>query len=321
MNILSILLTVIVSAQLDSTNLMLGDQCDLHLQATMEQNEQVEFPVYGEQLIDGIEIVDRTIVDTVMTKNGKKQLNQYLTITSFRDSLFVIEPIPFVAGDETIFSQPLSINIIQPFVIDSAANAITDIKNIMKAPIYWWGIIRWILLGLLLIALAVAAYFLYEYLAKRRAQKQGIITEPIVLRPAEEVALEKLNEIKEKKIWLQGRQKDYHTDLTDVIREYITRRFDVPTAEKTSDEILSQMTPLLKEQKELSLLLKDMLRLADLVKFAKWQATPDENEKSLRDAYTFVNDTTVKVQDTEDTEADNAQKNDENKATDNQTIK
>jgi hypothetical protein len=35
-----------------------------------------------------------------------------------------------------------------------------------------------------------------------------------------------------------------------------------------------------------------MLSLADLVKFAKWNATPDENELSLRSAYTFVKDTT-----------------------------
>jgi hypothetical protein len=32
--------------------------------------------------------------------------------------------------------------------------------------------------------------------------------------------------------------------------------------------------------------------LADLVKFAKWTTTPDENEISLRNAYTFVKETT-----------------------------
>jgi hypothetical protein len=35
-----------------------------------------------------------------------------------------------------------------------------------------------------------------------------------------------------------------------------------------------------------------MLTLADLVKFAKWTTTPDENESSLRSAYTFVKETT-----------------------------
>ena len=43
-------------------------------------------PVLGDNLIQGIEIVDRTIVDTTTLQDGRKQYNQYLTITSFTDS-------------------------------------------------------------------------------------------------------------------------------------------------------------------------------------------------------------------------------------------
>ena len=35
------------------------------------------------------------------------------------------------------------------------------------------------------------------------------------------------------------------------------------------------------------------MKLADLVKFAKWNTTPDEHELSLSNAYQFVNLTTV----------------------------
>ena len=35
-----------------------------------------------------------------------------------------------------------------------------------------------------------------------------------------------------------------------------------------------------------------MLQLADLIKFAKWKATPEENERSLQTAYQFVRETT-----------------------------
>ena len=37
--------------------------------------------------------------------------------------------------------------------------------------------------------------------------------------------------------------------------------------------------------------LRKMLQLADLVKFAKWHTTPDENEQALTTAYEFVNET------------------------------
>jgi cytochrome oxidase Cu insertion factor (SCO1/SenC/PrrC family) len=56
------------------------------------------------------------------------------------------------------------------------------------------------------------------------------------------------------------------------------------------------MRPLLNEQKDLYEQLRKMLTLADLVKFAKWTATPDENEMSLRNAYVFVKETTPTIE-------------------------
>lgn len=292
MNILSIILTIVVSAQLDSTQLMIGDQCDLRLQATLDKQEHVQFPVYGEELIPGIEITDRTMIDTVSLKDGRQQLTQYLTVTSFKDSLFFIPALPFVSGDDTMFTDPLSLNVIQPFEIDTTQNAITDIKPVYKAPIWWWGILRWVLLALAIAGLGVGSYYLYKYIQKRRLMREGDYVEPEVIRPAEEVALEKLDKIKEEKIWQQGRQKDYHTELTDVVREYIAGRFGISSQEQTSSEILTDIQPVLKDRKDLYSSLKKMLSLADLVKFAKWNPLPDENEQSLRSAYEFVRETT-----------------------------
>ena len=103
------------------------------------------------------------------------------------------------------------------------------------------------------------------------------------------MALEKLDEIKAQKIWKDGKIKEYQTELTDVVREYIGRRFGVQSTEKTSDETLRAMKPLI--EKDLFERLKGMLQLADLVKFAKWHTTPDENESALTTAYDFVNET------------------------------
>lgn len=287
---MNLLLAIVVSAVLDSTTIFIGDQTDLHLQATMDATEQVSLPVYGEILMPEIEIVDRTIADTAQLSDGRMQVNQYLTITSFKDSLFYIAPQPFVCGGDTLWSEPLSLNVVQPFEVDTTL-AITDIKDIQDAPIWWWGIIRWILLGLLLIGLGIGIYYLVRYIRKH---KTGATEEEeqAPLRPAEEVALEKLDEIKAEKIWQEGKVKEYHTELTDVIREYISRRYEVSSTEKTSDETLRELKPLMKEQKDLFDRLRKMLSLADLVKFAKWTTTPDENESALLTAYDFVRETT-----------------------------
>ena len=132
------------------------------------------------------------------------------------------------------------------------------------------------------------------------------------------MALEKLDAIKIAKIWQKGQVKEYHTDLTDVVREYIGRRFDVHSTEKTSDETLKEIKPILLAKgegleanvdgKELYENLRTMLQLADLVKFAKWSTTPDENEKALTTAYEFVNET--KIVESQDPK-DNSQKEDE----------
>ncbi len=283
----NILLAIVVSASIDSTTLMIGDQTDMHLQVTQEAAERVEWPVYGEVLQDGIEIVDRTIVDTTTLPDGRLQLNQYLTLTSFKDSLFAIEPVAFAQGEDTFRTEPMALNVIQPFEVDSSL-AITDIKDIEKAPVWLWGIIRWILLGLLLIGLGIGGYYLWKWIESRRKPEEEAVN-PELLRPADEVALEKLDAIKAQKIWKEGKVKEYQTELTDVVREYIGRRFEVRSTEKTSNETLRAMKPLI--DKDLFERLKSVLVLADLVKFAKWHTTPDENEQALTTAYAFVEET------------------------------
>jgi hypothetical protein len=298
---INILLAIVVSASIDSTMLMLGDQTDLHLSVTHEASEQVQMPVFGELLQDGIEIVDRTAVDTTTLPDGRVQLKQNLTLTSFKDSLFSIEPLYVTSGEDTFWTEPMALNVIQPFEVDSSL-AITDIKDIEKAPIWWWGIIRWILLAIGILLLIDLAFWLWKWYEKHHQPAEETI-DPELLRPADEVALEKLDEIKAAKIWKDGKVKEYQTELTDVVREYIGRRFDVHSTEKTSDETLREMKPILKsteyrvQSTDLYERLAKMLQLADLVKFAKWHTTPDENEQALMTAYDFVNETKEVIND------------------------
>jgi hypothetical protein len=297
----NLLLAIVVSASIDSTMLMLGDQTALHLNVTHEAGEKVQLPVYGEQLQDGIEIVDRSGIDTTTLPDGRIQLHQEWKLTSFKDSLFAIEPLVVTSGEDSFWTDPMALNVIQPFEVDSSL-AITDIKDIEKAPIWWWGIIRWILLAVGCLLLADLGFWLWRKYDKFRKPEEEPV-DPELLRPADEVALEKLDAIKAQKIWKDGKVKEYQTELTDVVREYIGRRFEVHSTEKTSDETLRELKPLLMAKgeglkanadgKELYEKLSKMLQLADLVKFAKWHTTPDENESALSTAYEFVNETKI----------------------------
>ena len=299
----NLLLAIVVSASIDSTMLMIGDQTDMHLSVTHEADEQVQWPVFGESLQDGIEIVDRSAIDTTTLPDGRLRIHQDLKLTSFKDSLFAIHPIAVVSGEDTFRTDPMALNVVQPFELDTTL-AITDIKDIEKAPVYWWGIIRWILILLLCCGLISLGFWLWRKYDSYRKREQEETVDPELLRPADDVALEKLDEIKAQKIWKDGKVKEYQTELTDVVREYISRRFGVQSTEKTSDETLHEMEAILvkgqrddvqctkEEGKALYERLKKMLQTADLVKFAKWHTTPDENEQSLTTAYDFVRGTT-----------------------------
>jgi hypothetical protein len=290
------ILALVVSASIDSTTLCIGDQTDMRLTATCEESEKVIFPTLEKELIPGVEIVGKSEVESKKLGDGRVQYNQSVTITSFTDSLFYINPLAFVTGEDTVLSNSLSLNVIQPFEVDSTDVAITDIKNVYRAPIWWWGILRWILLVIVLTGAAVGAYYLYLFIQKRRRVNTAddTIIEEVVLRPADEVALEKLDAISESMLWTRGEVKEYHTQLTDVVREYISRRFDVSSTEKTSDTTLREIRPLLVQYPDLYTQLHSMLTLADYVKFAKFIPSEMENEQSLRSAYHFVRTTAIK---------------------------
>jgi len=155
----------------------------------------------------------------------------------------------------------------------------------------WKSFLLTVLLIVVIIGLLVLMYFIY----KKYFMKKPVLNDKEIrlLLPPHVVALNQLDKVKQEKSWQQGRSKEFHTQLTDILREYIERVFNISSMEMTSDEILEQLRGLKLEQKATYLSLEQILKLADLVKFAKWDAMPDEHELSLLNAYLFVNQTKV----------------------------
>ena len=82
----------------------------------------------------------------------------------------------------------------------------------------------------------------------------------------------------------------FYTQVTDVLRVYLEGRFGINAMELTSDEIMA----LVKKEpglNEVRAALKDLLTLADLVKFAKMVPIENQNERSLLIAFDVVDKT------------------------------
>jgi hypothetical protein len=282
---------ITVNARLDSTVIWIGSQTRLTFEVSQQPKQKVIMPLFSDSIIGGLETVEPVKTDTVKSPDGHLIISQHYVVTSFKDSLLYIPPFPFVLDGDTVWSKSLSLKVVQPFKIDTASHKMADIKTVFTPKFDWKDFMLKVFFVLVILALLVLAYVIYtKYFKKKPVLNEKEIK---LLLPAHVVALNQLDKIKQEKPWQQGRSKEFHTELTDVIREYIERVFNVNSLEMTSEEILEHLRMLRVEQKSTYLSLQQILRLADLVKFAKWNAMPDEHELSLQNAYLFINQTKV----------------------------
>ncbi|MGE5431082.1 MAG: hypothetical protein ACM3QX_08410 [Syntrophomonadaceae bacterium] len=177
---------------------------------------------------------------------------------------------------------------------------IKDIKDPVKIPLDWKMILLLSLIALLVIAGIV---YLYLYYRKKKRRKEGIIT--VVKKEPHEEALYALDELEGKKLWQAGQIKEYHTEITEIIRRYFEERFHVPALEITTNELLYNLSKA-KETENIRMITSGFLNNADLVKFAKYVPMGSINEEMMAQARRIVKDTVpVKQPVTQSREASN----------------
>jgi hypothetical protein len=266
-----------VSAKTDTNQIRIGEQFRLNLYATVPP---------GTNTFNKFEIVNKTGIDTLPSKDSTGlTLHQQFTITNFDSGFFVLPPFPFTISvskekTDTILTEALLISVLTVPV--DTTKEIRAIKNILDVPFPWQDYLIYLLIAL---AITFVGMVLYKLLKK----KKDIAIQPQVpLRPAHELALEGLKRIEAEKIWQQGFTKKYFSELTDVIRQYIERRFSINAMEQTTDEILRHLnTGVVRDEEKEKL--RFILIQADMVKFAKALSLPSENETAMAFAYDFVN--------------------------------
>jgi len=296
------------TATLDSANILLGDQVNLFLEIHHPKNINVTFPAIPDTILDKIEVLSRSPVDTFESDDEafQKQIQSYL-ITCFDSGSYRIPPYWFkIDLDERIDSIPtngVTLNV-HTIPIDTTRGP-ADIKMPYGAPVTLKEVTPYIF-GIILIG---AILFFILYSIKRKKENKPVFsfkTKPP--EPAHVVALRELDRIKNEKLWQKGKTKQYYSEVTETLRKYIERRFEIPAMEQTSEETLTSFRfrrDLLKEKSFNNL--SHILTLADLVKFAKYKPLPDDDNLTLMNAYFFVNDTKKE----EKTESQEEQQDDE----------
>jgi hypothetical protein len=188
-------------------------------------------------------------------------------------------------------------------VVDTT-KAIRDIRGPMQAPVTFAELVP-LLISIALLALIILGIWYYLWRKKQNKPLFPVVTRPV--GPPWQVALEDLENLEKKKLWQQGKIKDYYTELTDILRSYLKFQHSIDALEMTSYEILqafdqSGLPPTHRG------ILNNILQRADFAKFAKATPSRQENEISLQEAIQFIENTKPQI-------ADNSEKNSQNAVT------
>ncbi len=276
----------LIDVKIDAPDLMIGEQTMLHLTVTADKDKQILIPLPGEMLMKGVEVLNITPPDTADIKNNRMTISYNLLITSFDSSLYLLPAFVAIDGRDTLYSNQVALKVSSPDVNLENPEEYYDIKTIWRPPFVlsdYYALIYGILFSLFLIC--VIGYFIQRM--RNRPDKAVAVAEGPKLPPHEQAIIE-LKNIRELKLWQQGRNKEYYTEVTDTLRRYITARYGESVMEKTSSEILDIIRDEEPGNKEVYDTLKQVLYLSDFVKFAKLHPLPDENDLSMFNANKFV---------------------------------
>jgi len=278
--------------KIDTNAIIIGDQIGLEFGISMPVGFTTIWPSINDTITANIEVISKTEIDTLLDAD-QMILSQRLTITSFDSGYFEIPGFSFIfgkEGDSLAYSSESSNLYLQVFTPEvDTSQAFKIIKAPYAEPYTFMEIFPWVLGGLLIIGIIV---FVIWFIARRKKNKSIFTSKPKPLRPPQEVALEKLESLRLAKVWQQGMLKSYHSQLTDIAREYLHRRFSFDALEMTSEEIISELKNH-KVNAEVLNKLNAAFTLSDLVKFAKAQPTALENDLSHSHCVDFVNETAL----------------------------
>ena len=280
-----------VSAKLDTTTIALGDQTILRLRADVPVGTAVHLPQLADTLSAKVPIVEAGTVDTAQSEPGQQTITQTYVITSFDAGMQVVPELDITVGDSVYRTEALPLQV-ESVAVDTT-KAIYDIKQPLDVSYTWLDWLRDNLLWVLLVLGGLVLAGVIWYVLKKRKKKPAPApVEVIPDIPPHELALNKLHALREQKLWQQGAVKPYHSELSDILRDFLERRYQIPAMEQTTDEIFAALmaTDMPDGQKAR---LRQVLTLADLVKFAREQPLHTDNEQSMVQAIDFVKEAAI----------------------------
>lgn len=265
-------------ARVDTQQIKLGEPIQLTVEAEIPAGSDFEWPETFER--PGLTFIERGGVDT-LEKGGILRLKQSMRLTSFDSGEVSIPSYSLLLENgESLETEAIPILVYFPDV--KKDQELNDIKGPREIPFNYWILLYWLAGGL---ALAGLLYWLWKQAQGRKRPELEISPEAQI--PAGEWAMAALQELEDKELWQAGKTKAYYSELIDILRIYVERKFGLKAMESTADELIVKLKPLV-EADSLFQALKIALQNSALVKYAKHHSLPAENTQALEAVRSFI---------------------------------
>ncbi len=281
-----------VESRLDRREILIGDVVRYSVVVTRDQEMVVTMPPLAVNL-GQFEIRDYQVHEPV--KRGERVVEQtdYL-LSTFETGEFVIPALDILYRmdpDTTGYrlkTEPLTIQV--KSLNPDEAGDIRDVKPVLTPSRQWP--VRIMLSLAVVLFLSVAGYFFW-----RRYRRTGESLLPAFRkpeRPIHEVTLESLAALRSSDLLAKGEVKAYYTEFSDIVRRYIRGRYFIDAPEMTTSQLQLTMA---KEEigEKVVASVSEMLRLCDLVKFAKFIPEPAVHSEIIDRAVELVQSTQLTV--------------------------
>jgi hypothetical protein len=301
---------ITVNSKVDIKKIMIGDWMKLSLHSEHSSDIKLFWPIL-EESIGKFEVVSRDSFPKVIEENGRIVEDLNAVISAYDSGTVRLPAIKFEFNTSTdttrkeIFTEPIDINV-QIVAVDTTQD-IKDIKPPLDIPFPIWLILIYIAIIIFIVALG---YAIWHRIKTKKRLPLFEKAEPKL--SAYELAYKELYQLEEKKLWQKGMVKEYYTEVTEIIRKYLERRYGIDALEMTSGEILNTIITVQPDTK-IQEVLKGFLNLADYVKFARFQPVSNENEMEIKRAYSFVEETKEKPELNKETKPELTEQQVENK--------
>jgi hypothetical protein len=252
-----------VTTSIDTTKNKIGAEFKLTLKTNVDTLSKVVFP--NAKSFGALEVIQSYPIDTIK-KDDRYELVKKYGLTQFDSGRYMIPSIKILINKKAFLSDSIQVEVAN-VQVDTLKQKMYDIKDIAPAN---EGIGDWWKYLLILLLIGGIGAFIYWYLKKRQTKK---IEEEIYKTPIEK-ATSLLNNLEKKELWQHGEVKEYYSQLTDIVRNYIEEAIEIPAMESTTSELIESLKIASKKKKmKLSQETIDnlfvVLKQADLVKFAK----------------------------------------------------